>query len=97
MVGPGNCRTWWRLFPRRRKEDRSAEEPTELELKAIVGDTAKLKEKRKRLSSISWFMRCRAKPIARRGNHEDDVSNNARKALAGSELVLRQLTELRCF
>ena len=67
---------WWRLFPQRRNEDHSAAEPTEFELNAIRNDTAGLKEKRKRLSDISWFMRCLAEPIARRGNKDDDVTGH---------------------
>ncbi len=65
---------WWRLFPQRRNEDHSAAEPTEFELNAIRNDKAGLKEKRKRLADISWFMRCLAEPIARRGNKDDEVT-----------------------
>ena len=65
---------WWRLFPQRRNEDQSPAEPTEFELNAIRNDKAGLKEKRKRLADISWFMRCLAEPIARRGNKDDEVT-----------------------
>jgi len=65
---------WWRLFPQRRDEDYSPAEPTEFELNSIRNDTAGLKEKRSRLSDISWFMRCLAEPIARRGNKDDEVT-----------------------
>ena len=65
---------WWRLFPQRRNEDHSPAEPTEFELNAIRNDTAGMKEKRIRLADISWFMRCLAEPIARRGNKDDDVT-----------------------
>ena len=65
---------WWRLFPQRRDESRAAAEPTEFELNAIRNDTSGLKEKRRRLKDISWFMRCLAEPIARRGNKDDNVT-----------------------
>ena len=65
---------WWMLFPQRRNEDHSPAEPTEFELNAIRSDKAGLKEKRKRLADISWFMRCLAEPIARRGNKDDEVT-----------------------
>ena len=32
----------------------------------------RIEELRKRLSHISWFMRCLSENIARRANHEDD-------------------------
>ena len=65
---------WWRLFPQRRDQNKQPAEPTEFELNAIRNDSAGLKEKRRRLSDISWFMRCLAEPIARRGNRDDKVT-----------------------
>ena len=35
-----------------------------------------MKEKRKRLSNVSWFMKCLAEPIARRGNREEKVTGH---------------------
>ena len=67
---------WWRLFPQRRDQDGSPAEPTEFELNAIRNDTAGLKERRKRLSSVSWFMKCLAEPIAKRSNREEEVTGH---------------------
>ena len=47
---------WWRLFPQRRDNNGIAAEPTEFELNAIRNDKSCLKEKRRRLKDISWFM-----------------------------------------
>ena len=67
-------RRWWNLCPGRRSENGSAAEPTELELKALNGDKDKLAEYRKRLSSVSWFMRFTSENIARRANAEDECT-----------------------
>ena len=67
---------WWSLFPQRRRKDRSPEEPTEFELNQIRNDASGLKEKRKRLSNVSWFMKCLAEPIARLGNKEEKVTGH---------------------
>jgi hypothetical protein len=67
---------WWNLFPQRRRKDRSPEEPTEFELNQFRSDASGLKEKRKRLSNVSWFMKCLAEPIARLGNKEEKVTGH---------------------
>lgn len=67
---------WWNLFPQRRRKDRSPEEPTEFELNRIRYDASGLKEKRKCLSNVSWFMKCLAEPIARLGNKEEKVTGH---------------------
>jgi hypothetical protein len=68
------ARRWWQLFPQRRNEDGSAADPTEEELRSIHGDKDKLAERRKRLSSVSWFMRCTSEVIARMANAEDECT-----------------------
>lgn len=50
------ARRWWRLFPRRRDKDGNVSEPTESDLKISL-HPKRLKELRRRLSDISWFMR----------------------------------------
>ena len=67
---------WWNLFPQRRQQDGSPAEPTEFELNHIRNDASGLKEKRKRLSNVSWFMKCLSEPIAKRGNREDEVTGH---------------------
>jgi hypothetical protein len=49
---------WWRVFPGRRNEDGTPAEPEEHELRMLVADRKVAKERRKRLGSLSWFMRC---------------------------------------
>jgi len=67
---------WWTLFPQRRRKDRSPEEPTEFELNQIRNDVSGMKEKRKRLSNVSWFMKCLTEQIARLGNKEEKVTGH---------------------
>ncbi len=67
---------WWNLFPLRRQQNGSPAEPTEFELNNIRNDASGLKEKRKRLSNVSWFMKCLSEPIAKRGNREEDVKGH---------------------
>ena len=40
----------------------------------IRNDATGLAEKRRRLTDVSWFMRCLAEPIARSANKEDEVT-----------------------
>ena len=55
---------WSRLYSRR---DQDASKRAE----ALAGNELRIKELRRRLSDLSWFMRCLAEPIARRANRED--------------------------
>ena len=55
---------WMRLFPRRDQND-------EVRVKALAGNDERIKVLRKRLSDLSWFMRCLSEPIARAANRED--------------------------
>ena len=68
------ARRWWRLFPKRRNKDRSPAEPDQHELGMLLADKKALQERRERLSSISWFMRCLAEVIARKANVEDQTT-----------------------
>ena len=56
------ARRWWNLFPGRKAEDDRAAEPEAHELAMLLADAETLEERRQRLSSISWLMRCLAEP-----------------------------------
>ncbi len=87
---------WWRLFPQRRNENGTPAEPTEFDLNAIRNDTSGLKEKRRRLKDISWFMRCLAEPIARRGNKDDQVSGRFWEGRFRAQILLDETAVAAC-
>jgi hypothetical protein len=65
------ARRWLRLFPPRREQDASPAEPTPAEIAAIVNQAHVLAQRRRRLSDVSWWMKCTTETIARRANRED--------------------------
>ena len=87
---------WWNLFPQRRKKDKSPEEPTEFELNQIRNDASGMKEKRKRLSNVSWFMKCLAEPIARLGNKEEKVTGHFWEGRFKAQPLLDQTAIAAC-
>jgi hypothetical protein len=72
--GDDVARRWLKLFPKRRLDDGSPDEPTREDVKMITGQAERLAEVRRRLSDVSWWMRCTAENIARRANREDECS-----------------------
>ena len=68
------ARRWLTLFPNRKNKDGSPAEPTKSEISMITSSRKVLAERRRRLSDISWWMRCTAEVIARRANQEDECT-----------------------
>jgi len=48
---------WCRIFPRRDRATGEPVEPDEHDLAMVMADSERLAELRKRLASLSWFMR----------------------------------------
>ncbi|MFY8059716.1 MAG: hypothetical protein ACOVRM_18370, partial [Planctomycetaceae bacterium] len=65
---------WWMLCPARRNHDGSPAQPTDHELRTLLANRHGIKEKRRRLSSISWCMRFVCERIARQSNREDNCT-----------------------
>ena len=68
------ARRWWTLFPKRKNEDGTAKAPKPKELDVLTADADALAEKRRRLSSLSWFMGRLKEWVARNANKEDDCT-----------------------
>jgi REP element-mobilizing transposase RayT len=90
------ARRWLRLFPPRRDDDGSPAEPTDEELLAITGNADVLAERRKRLSDVSWWMRCTAEVIARRANKEDKCTGRFWEGRYKAQILLDEASLLAC-
>ena len=90
------ARRWWRLFPKRRNEDGGPADPEDHELSMITANADKLAEIRRRLSDISWWMRCTAENIARRSNREDKCSGRFWEGRFKAQLILDEASLLAC-
>lgn len=90
------ARRWLQLFPKRRNKDGSPAEPTKPEIDMIVNQPEVLAERRRRLSDISWWMRCTAENIARRSNAEDEVTGHFWEGRYRAQLLLDEASLLAC-
>ncbi len=62
---------WLLICPKRRKANGEPEVPNDAEINAISNDSEKVKELRRRLSDISWWMRLLSQRIAQKANAEE--------------------------
>ena len=69
-------RRWWRLCPERKDEQRRPAEPTELEIQSLLSDPAQVAEYRKRLRSVSWFMKSLNEWFSRCTNAEEGLQGH---------------------
>jgi REP element-mobilizing transposase RayT len=87
---------WKRLYPPRDPQTGDPVEPSECDLNMILSDPARVAELRKRLSSLSWFMRCLSEPIARMANREDDCKGRFWEGRFKSQVLIDEAAILAC-
>ena len=90
------ARRWCRLFPKRRDKGGKPLEPSEFELNTILLNAQKLGEVRRRLSDISWWMRCTAENIARQANKEDRTTGRFWQGRYRAQILLDEASILAC-
>ena len=90
------ARRWWNLFPKRKNKDKSPAEPTEEELAKINNSPNGMKEKRRRLSNLSWFMKCLCEPIAKEANREDKVRGHFWESRYKAQPLLDEMAIAAC-
>lgn len=92
------ARRWMTLFPKTRKKRGSDEipPPTEAQIDSFVKDREKMGKVRRRLSDISWWMRCTAENISRRANQEDGCSGHFWSERFKAQLLLDEASILAC-
>ena len=87
---------WWILCPARKTKEGTPAEPTEFELNSIRNDQTGLKEKRVRLSSVSWFMRFLSERVAKEANKQDQCSGRFWEGRFKSQVLLDDAAILAC-
>jgi len=87
---------WWSLFPQRRTPSGLPEQPTKEELDHIKNSPVGLADKRRRLASVSWFMKCISEPIAKRANREDEVTGHFWEARFKAQPLLDETAIAAC-
>ncbi|WP_372719567.1 transposase [Novipirellula sp.] len=70
------ARRWMMICPHRRNSEGMPLPPSEAEIRSIAGCPVKCGEIRKRLSSISWWMRLLCQRVAIRANQEDEETGH---------------------
>ena len=89
------ARRWCGIFPSHDDAGKPVE-PGEHDLAMITGNSERLAELRKRLPSLSWFMRCLCEKVAREANKEDKGSGRFWAGRFKSVALLDEAAVLAC-
>ena len=86
---------WLAAFPGPLKHDHSKDLAQRMEA-SILSDPGRVKELRKRLGSLSWFMKALNEPIARMANREDDCKGKFWEGRFKCQVLLESQAVLSC-
>ncbi len=86
---------WLTAFPGSLKHNDS-QELAELRMLAITGNPERVAELRKRLGSLSWFMKALNEPIARMANREDGCTGRFWEGRFKCQALLDEQAVLSC-
>ena len=89
------AKRWLTAFPGRLRHDDSQEIAEMLSL-AITAHPERVAELRKRLGSLSWFMKALNEPIARRANREDQCKGKFWESRFKCQALLEEEAVLSC-
>lgn len=87
---------WLLLYPKRRDAKGFSLEPSAEEIEQLLADEARIAELRRRLSSISWIMKCLKEYIARKANKEDGCTGRFWEARFKCTELLDEAAVLAC-
>lgn len=96
LIGRAGGATLVATFSKRRDEQGRPTEPEEHKLGMLQADPQALAERRRRLSSLSWFMRWLSEPLTRRANKEDEVSGRFFEGRSECQKLLDEAAILAC-
>ena len=86
-----------RLFPYKfQKMGVEDQKPTDQQIRSFIGNENLVKEMRKRLSSISWLMKCLCERIAKKCNEEDGVTGHFFEGRFSSNRILDEVGLIIC-
>lgn len=90
------ARRWWQLFPERRDKDGRPAEPKPVEIRSLTADAEHVATLRRRLRSISWFMKSLNEHIAKRANQEDSQKGHFWEERFNCRSLLDEAAVLAC-
>jgi putative transposase len=94
--GEETVRRWLKVFPRRLKQKGNMEEVRKRQIRLLADNIDRVAVLRRRLGSVSWFMRCLNENIARRANREEGLKGKFWESRYYCQALLDESAVLAC-